>query len=308
MTLERGVTSEASTSSTDRMGASGNVNTFEELRRYLFAVAYRMVGSVADAEDIVQEAYIRWERTSHDEVESPKSYLSATVTRLCIDHLTSARRRRETYVGPWLPEPLLTDEQPDVAEAAEQAESLSMAFLVVLETLSPVERAVFLLREVFGYDYDEIARFVDKSAANCRQISHRAREHVAGRRPRFTADRRQHLEVTQKFLGACASGDTDDLVRLLSEDAILWSDGGGKVRAARRPIEGREKVARFLAGILKKMPSRATVEVREVNARPAIVLSVDGTVDTVVNLDVEGELIRAVHIVVNPDKLRALMR
>src|SRR5213592_576220 len=223
---------------------------YEELRPLLFSIAYRMVSSVSEAEDIVQEAFLRIHRVEAEgtKVDSPKAYLSAVVTRLSIDHLKSARARREQYVGQWLPEPLLTDSAPDAAAQAETADSLSMAFLVLLESLTPVERAVFLLRETFGYGYDEIASMVGRSEANCRQIAVRARKQIEARRPRFEASPHGRDEITSKFMDACATGDLKELVDLLADDIVLWSDGGGKVRAAHRPISGREAVARFVLG------------------------------------------------------------
>lgn len=274
---------------------------FEELRSYLFSLAYRMLGSAADAEDIVQEAYLRWERTS--DVEHPKAFLSKVVTRLCIDHLKSARVRRETYVGPWLPEPLLTSTEPDVAEQAERADSLSMAFLVMLESLSPIERAIFLLREVFGYPYPEVAEIVGKSEANCRQIAHRAKEHIEARRPRFSADQKQREELMTAFFNACAMGDLEGLTNLLSEDVVLWSDGGGKVRAARRPVHRPAKVARFVLGILSKASGDIAIQVAEVNGQPGFLVFAGDRPDTVGSLDMGDGGICGIRLVVNPEKL-----
>ena len=279
---------------------------FEELRPYLFSIAYRMLGSAADAEDVVQEAFLRWQRV--EDVEHPKAYLSKVVTRLCIDHLQSARVRRETYVGPWLPEPLLTDVSPDAAEEVERAESLSMAFLVMLETLSPVERAVFLLREVFGYEYAEIAEAVGRSEDNCRQIAHRAKQHLEARRPRFTAEKDKQQELLAAFFEACAFGDLDKLTGLLAEDVTLWSDGGGRVRAARRPIYGRDKVARFILGILAKGGGRLAIQVAEVNGQPGFVAFEGERPDTVAAIDMTEEGISGIRLVVNPEKLTGITR
>src|SRR5918998_406453 len=198
---------------------------FERHRPLLFSIAYRMLGSVADAEDVVQEAYLRWQQAPEAEVLSPRSYLSAVVTRLSIDRLRSARVQREEYVGPWLPEPLVSEGTEDVADSIELDESLSMAFLVLLESLNPVERAVFLLREVFNYDYEEISSIVRKSEANCRQIARRARQSVAAHRPRFERSPEQEERLTQRFVETCMSGDMEGLLELLSEDVTLWSDG-----------------------------------------------------------------------------------
>lgn len=280
------------------------IEGYEELRPYLFSIAYRMMGSVSEAEDIVQEAFLRWQRAPKD-VSSPRAFLSKVVTRLCLDELGSARARRETYVGPWLPEPLV-GEVADVSEGAERAESLSIAFLVVLESLSPLERAVFLLRDVFDYDYAEIAEFVDRSEDACRQIAHRAKQHLAARRPRFVATREERDEITSRFLQACAMGDLDSLRRLLSHDITLWSDGGGKVRAARRPIDGPDKVARFVLGILKKAPAGATTQIVPVNGQAGVLVYDDDGLASLLTLDVGEGAVQGIHIIANPDKLQSI--
>jgi RNA polymerase sigma-70 factor (ECF subfamily) len=278
---------------------------FEELRPYLFAIAYRMLGSVGEAEDILQEAFLRWDRAG-DDVDSPKAYLSKIVTRLCIDHLKSARVRREAYVGPWLPEPLVTETEPDASERIEQAETMSMAFLVLLETLTPVERAVFLLREVFDYDYTDIAQVVGRSEDNCRQIAHRAKQHIAARRPRFSASPQKRREMTTRFLEACAMGDLEGLTTLLRDEIRLMSDGGGKVRAARRPIVGPDRVARFIFGVLKKAPDDLAMRIVWVNGEPAVALY-DGTAPySLLTLEVGEDGVTGINIIANPDKLRAL--
>jgi RNA polymerase sigma-70 factor, ECF subfamily len=286
--------------------------TYESLRPLLFSIAYRMVGSVSEAEDIVQEAYLRHHRAvsaGDTEVQAPKAWLSAVTTRLAIDHLRSARVRRETYVGPWLPEPLMTDPAPDPSEQAEMSDSLSIAFLAVLESLSPVERAVYLLREVFGYGYDEIARVVDRSEDNCRQLATRARRHIEAHRPRFAVPRERQEELTERFMEAVQTGDDEALVAMLAEDAVAYTDGGGKVRAAPRPIAGREQVARFLVVSARRGAKLTPFSVQNasVNGRPGRVLvGEDGAVVGVLEIDVDGDLIRAVRIVNNPDKLRHL--
>lgn len=277
---------------------------YDRHRPLLFSVAYRMLGSVMDAEDVVQEAFVRWRRAPAAEVRSPKAYLSAVVTRLCIDRLRSARERREEYVGSWLPEPLPDERAPDVAETVVLEESLSMAFLVLLESLTPVERAVFLLREVFDYDYAEVARIVGKEEANCRQISHRARASVAARRPRFERSPEDEKRLTAEFLQACSAGDMDGLVALLSEDVTLWSDGGGKTRAALNPIHGAANVVRFFSGVLGKAPPDLAVRLTPINGRPGLVgYFGDGSPQSVVTFDFEDGLISAIRLVVNPDKL-----
>jgi RNA polymerase sigma-70 factor, ECF subfamily len=279
---------------------------FERHRSLLFSIAYRMLGSATDAEDIVQEAYLRWQQAPEAEVRSPKSYLSAVVTRLSIDRLRSARVQREEYVGPWLPEPLVSEGTEEVAYSIELDESLSMAFLVLLESLNPVERAVFLLREVFDYDYEEISRIVGKSEANCRQIARRARQSVAARRPRFERSPTQEVRLTKRFVEACMSGDMEGLVGLLSEDVTLWSDGGGRVAAAPYPIHGPESVARFLLGVLRTVPPGFTARPVRINGGPGVVGYVDGHPTGVVALDVADGRLRGVRIVVNPEKLRAV--
>jgi RNA polymerase sigma-70 factor, ECF subfamily len=281
----------------------------EDLRPLLFSIAYRMLGSVAEAEDVVQEAYLRHERALADgvEVRSPRAWLSAVTTRLAIDHLRSARVRREAYVGPWLPEPLVADDAPGPDERVELADELSLAFLVVLERLSPVERAVFLLREAFGYDYHEIAALVDRTPENCRQLAVRARRHVEAERPRFPVSREHHEELTDRFMRACESGDSEALVGMLAADAVAYTDGGGKVRASPRPIAGADAVARFLVATVRRGADLYGYSVRtaDVNGRPGRVLyDRDGAVISVLSLDVDEDRIHSVHVVVNPDKLR----
>ena len=279
--------------------------TYDQHRPLLFSIAYRMLGSVMDAEDVVQEAFVRWRRVPEAEVRSPKAYLSAVVTRLCIDRLRSARARREQYVGPWLPEPLPDERAPDAAEeTVVLEESLSMAFLVLLESLTPVERAVFLLREVFDYDYAEVSRIVGKEEANCRQISRRARATVAARRPRFERSPKEEERLTNEFLQACSAGDMEGLLRLLSEDVTLWSDGGGKTRAALNPVHGAGNVARFFSGILRKAPSDLAVRRTSINGRPGLIgYFGDGTPQSVATFEFAEGNILAIRLVVNPDKL-----
>jgi RNA polymerase sigma-70 factor (ECF subfamily) len=286
---------------------------YGELRPLLFAIAYRMVGSVTDAEDIVQEAFLRFHREQRAgvSIESPKAYLSAVTTRLGIDHLRSARVRRETYVGPWLPEPILTDDEPDGAEYVETADSLSMAFLVLLESLSPVERAVFLLREVFDYDYGEIARIVGKSEDNCRQIAVRARRHIEDGRPRFEVDRRRKEQLAERFWAATREGDTQGLIGLLAEDVVLTGDGGGRVAGAfPNPIHGRERVGRLVPGMLKFAESRGwTMQRAEVNGQPGCVWTdTEDEPKLVVSLDIAEDRVQSIRAVANPEKLAHLAR
>ncbi len=279
---------------------------FNQYKTLLFSIAYRMLGSVMDAEDVVQEAYLRWHRLPENEdVASPKAYLSTVVTRLCLDQLRSAKARREVYVGPWLPEPLVTAPGSELTERAELADSLSLAFLVLLESLTPNERAAFLLREVFGYEYSEIAHIVDKSEANCRQMVRRAQQHLAARRPRYPVSAEQQLRLTNQFLQACNSGDMQGLIALLSDDIVLYSDGGGKVAAARNPIYGPSPVARFVFGVLSKLPAGFTAELTEVNGQPAFIGQGGGQL-FVMAFDFDSDHIRGLQLVVNPDKLQAL--
>jgi RNA polymerase sigma-70 factor, ECF subfamily len=277
---------------------------FDRNRPLLFSIAYRMMGSVMEAEDAVQEAYLRWQRASGHEVRSPSAYLSKVVTRLCIDRLRSARVRREQYVGPWLPEPVLGEQAQEIGGEADLEDTLSMAFLVLLESLTPVERAVFLLREVFDYEYAEIASLVEKSETNCRQISRRARESVAARRPHFESSPQQEERLMEGFLQASLSGDMETLLELLSEDVTLYSDGGGKTRAALRPVHGADNVARFLTGTLRNIPPGFAVRRTRVNGRPGLVgYFGDGSPQSVVSLEVDEGGIGAIRLVVNPEKL-----
>jgi RNA polymerase sigma-70 factor (ECF subfamily) len=280
---------------------------FNEHRRLLFSLAYRMLGVVADAEDMVQEAFLRWNAASDEEIKAPKAYLSTIVTNLCINYLQSARVKREEYIGPWLPEPLISDENQDPMRSIQLADSLSMAFMILLESLTPTERACFLLREVFDYEYEEIARMVGKSEANCRQMVSRARLHIRERRPRFDVSDEMQSRLTGQFMKACASGDLQGLMSLLAEDVSLLSDGGGQVTAARKPIHGADHVARFLTGLVNKVgPSHLTVRPTQVNGQPGFITYLDGRLQNVVALDVADNRIRAIYIVVNPHKLRKL--
>jgi RNA polymerase sigma-70 factor, ECF subfamily len=280
------------------------VETFSEQRSLLFSIAYRMLGSVMDAEDMVQETFLRWQDAPVDEVRAPKAYLSTVITRLCIDQLRSAKAKREQYIGPWLPEPLITEDTSDIDEHLALADSLSMAFLVLLERLSPIERATFLLREVFDYPYPEIAQIVDKSEANCRQMVHRAREHISTGESRFEPTPEQLQEISARFLAATANGDMDGLIELLAEDVTVWSDGGGKVPAALNPIYGPEKVARFFIKLAGKMPSNTAMRIVRVNGQPGFILWIGGHLDFVAEVSFRKGLIDALRIVRNPDKLR----
>jgi RNA polymerase sigma-70 factor, ECF subfamily len=282
-----------------------------ELRPLLFSIAYRMIGSVSEAEDIVQEAFLRIHRAEAEgtTIESPKAYLSAVTTRLGIDHLKSARVRREQYVGQWLPEPLLTDDSvPDAATHAETADSLSTAFLVLLESLTPVERAVFLLREVFDYGYGEIARIVDRTEDNCRQLYVRARRRVDEGRPRFEASRKHRDELVERFFAAAERGDLAALEEMLAADVVVYGDGGGKAPSWPQPIYGRERVAKLIAGTVKQAKELGVrVRAAHVNGQPGVLfLDDEERIGAVMSIDVADGLVQAIRGVTNPDKLAHL--
>jgi RNA polymerase sigma-70 factor, ECF subfamily len=283
--------------------------TYEDLRPLLFSIAYRMVGSVADADDLVQEAFLRLHREQQEgaEIESPKAFLTTVITRLSIDHLRSARVRREEYVGEWLPEPLLVDPGPTPADEAEMSDSLSFAFLLLLESLSPLERAVFLLHDVFGYSYAEIGEVVDKSEDNCRQIALRARRAVQAGRPRFDPSEEERRRVAERFFAALA-GDAPDIAAVLAEDVVLHGDGGGKAPAIARPAHGAVHVSRMLRN-WARLGARvdATMEPATVNGQPgALFRTADRKVISALTLEIDGGKVQAIHSVVNPDKLRHL--
>jgi len=283
---------------------------YVEFRPLMFSIAYRMTGSVSDAEDIVQEAFLRLTRVLRDgaSIDSPKAYLATATTRMAISHLRSARVRREAYVGAWLPEPLLADTEPGPAERAEMSDSLSMAFLVLLESLTPNERAVFLLHEVFGYDYKEIAEITGKSEANCRQILVRARRHVDEGKPRFEASREQRDEVARRFFAAAAGGDVGDLLELLAPDVVAVGDGGGKAWASVKPVNGAHQVARFVLGLFRRGEKMGAHAVPAwVNGQPgAVTYDSEGRVINVFALDIADGKVQALRSVVNPDKLHHL--
>ena len=291
---------------------------FEEHRRLLFTVAYQMLGSVADAEDVVQDAWLRWSATDRADVADPRAYLVRITSRLALDRLGSARSGRESYGGPWLPEPLLTGgtsvagaaPPPDPDDAAALGEQVSLALLVVLETLSPAERAVFVLREVFGLPAAEVAAILGRSEAAVRQTAHRAREHVQARQPRFDTDRATQRLATERFLAACAGGDVEALLAALAPDVVLVTDGGGRAKAARRPIMGAEKVARFLLATTAQglaIPG-LHVEVAEVNGAPGVVAWVEGAPYMTISLVLVDGLVEQVLVVRNPDKLAGLRK
>ncbi|MER7486612.1 RNA polymerase sigma-70 factor [Streptomyces sp. NPDC126497] len=292
------------------LSAHPGQQAFHEHRKLLFSVAYRLLGTAADAEDVVQDAWIKWSAADRSQVVDPRAYLTRIVSNLALERLRSARHKRETYMGPWLPEPILTG--GDAAEAVADAESVSMALLVVLETLSPLERAVFVLKEVFDFSHAEIAEAVERSEAAVRQAAHRAREHVRARRPRFAADRSRRREATERFLAAAAGGDVNALMELLSPDVALWTDGGGKVRQALRPVVGAATVAAWFAAIGTVTyqgvePADMKAEIVGINGGPGVVFSGPGRVIATVTFDFDAEgRITAIHNVANPDKLKAV--
>lgn len=291
--------------------ATVDAKQFESYRPLMFSIAYRMLGSVTEAEDIVQEAYLRYQTTPIDEIVSHKAFLSTIVTRLCLNQLQSARAQREAYIGPWLPEPVLTgvDERFAPMQRAELHESLALAFLVLLEQLTPVERAVFLLREVFDYDYTEIAAIVGKAEAACRQLFSRAKRHIAAGRPRFKPSPQAHHQIFMQFLRAVEQGDLDGLMRLLSDDVELWVDGGGKARgAATRPLQGRTAVAQFLAATARRATPDSRAELADVNGEPALIVRADAEVRLVLSIGVDQSQVCAIRAIRNPDKLHALNR
>jgi RNA polymerase sigma-70 factor, ECF subfamily len=287
------------------------VDSFETYRPYLFSIAYRMLGSAMDAEDMVQETYLRYQATPPETtIHSLKAYLATILTRLCMDQLQLARRKRELYVGPWLPEPILTAQTDEIARRVdperrvEMEESVSLAFLVLLEQLQPFERAVFLLREVFVYQFDEIATMLDKSEAACRRSFSRAKLHLQQHRPRFSASPQTHQQLLNSYLQAVQTGEMSALMNLLSEDVILWADGGGKVRqAALRPIHGRDAVARFSLGTRRFWPENSHVELAQVNGQTACVVRTGDSVFSVLTVEVQHGQIQTIRVIANPEKL-----
>ncbi|GAA4528556.1 RNA polymerase sigma-70 factor [Amycolatopsis samaneae] len=278
---------------------------FEQQRRRLFGLAYRMLGSAAEAEDVVQDAFLRWHGADRQRIEALPAWLAKVVTNLCLNRLTSARARRESYVGPWLPEPVLTGEGAlGPLETVEQRDSVSMGVLILLERLTPPERAVFVLREAFGYQHREIAELLDIDEAHSRQLHLRARRHVADTRARFTAGNDEQRRIVERFLAATLEGDVAGLEKLLAEDVVSWADGGGTVTAARRPIVGRDRVLRYLLGMGGR-PEIAVVrtEIAEVNGHPAVLFELGGALMAVLALEVGQDRVTAVRLVVSPAKL-----
>lgn len=285
---------------------SNPTETFEQYRPLLFGIAYRMLGSAMEAEDMVQETYLRYQAVA--QVESPRAFLTTVITRLCLDQLKSAKVKREDYFGTWLPEPIHTDDAP--AQLVGNLESLSIAFLVILEQLSPVERAVFLLREVFDYEYAEISRMVNKEEATCRQIFSRARRHIHASRPRFESTPEEHNQIFGQFLTAIQGGDLSGLMTLLADDVASYSDGGGKRSAATRTVIGAERVASLLLGLVKRAAGEYTMEIQEVNGRLALIVyqNETGLPFTVFNFDISNGKVQAIQAILNPDKLKQFER
>lgn len=281
---------------------------FASAKPWLFSIAYRMLGSVMDAEDLVQDAFLRWHSASEADVRSPRAYLTTVVTRLAINQLRSAKAQREAYIGPWLPEPLVTDRAPDAADKLELAESLSMAFLVLLERLTPVERAVFLLHEVFDLEYVEIGQIVDKSELNCRQLLARAKKHVGARRVRFEADPAQGNRLVQRFTEAAVAGDLDGLISILADDITLWPDGGGKVSGgARTPVRGAKRVGSLAMSYTRRLlPAGATFRRTEINGQPGLLTYVGGRPFSALVFDIRGGRIQTIYSIGNPDKLEGI--
>jgi RNA polymerase sigma-70 factor (ECF subfamily) len=285
-------------------GASIRLATFDQYRSLLFSIAYRMIGSVVDAEDMLQETFIRWQESADENIESPRAFLVTIISRLCINHLQSARVRREEYVGEWLPEPIVTDPSSDPFGMIKVDESLSMAFLVLLERLTPIERAVFLLREVFEYEYSEIAKIVGQSEVNCRQILRRARQHVSAIRPRFEVPGPKRTDLFERFLTAVGTGEMTGLIELLAKDVVLHSDGGGKGLAVPNEVRGADKVARGILGSLKRLvPATLVRKLVRINGAPGLVNYLDGKPHSVLTLDVQDGRIQNIYIVTNPEKL-----
>ncbi|MFE9699954.1 RNA polymerase sigma-70 factor [Streptomyces sp. NPDC006270] len=291
------------------MTADAATELFEEHRPVLTGVAYRMLGRVADAEDVVQEAWLRWSAAAREDVREPRAFLVRITTRLAIDRLRHLRSRRESYTGPWLPEPVVTDfgpAVPDTAERAVLADSVSLAVLVVLESLSPLERAVFVLREAFGFPYAEIATALDRTEAAVRQLAGRARRHVDERRPRYDVDPAERRDLTERFLAAASGGGIEQLLALLAPDVRLVSDSGGKAKAPRRIIETADKVGRFLFAVAHGLDPDDEIRIVELNGGPAAVFFVGGKPDTVFQIEISQGVIQCAYIIRNPDKLSGL--
>lgn len=286
-------------------------NAFEQYRYLLFSIAYRMLGSVMDAEDMVQEAYLRYQAVPPEQIDSPKAFLTTIVTRLCLDHLKSAKVQRETYIGPWLPTPVLTGHNASTlsspAAKFSHYESISMAFLILLESLTPIERAVFLLREVFEYDYADIAHIVNRSETACRQLFSRARKHIADHQPRFKPAPEVHNRIVNEFMHAVDAGNLDGLTQMLAEDVTWWIDGGGKVKAITRPAHGRDAVMKYITAFVRQRPPGFEMEIGECNGEAALIMRSGDQLSGVAFFEVRDQRITTVRAVFNPDKLAHLV-
>jgi RNA polymerase sigma-70 factor (ECF subfamily) len=281
---------------------------FEQQRQMMFSIAYRMLGTVADAEDMVQKAYMRYQAVNAEEIQSHEAFLTTVVTRLCLNHLQLARVQREDYIGTWLPEPLISKTEAPI-EKLELHESLSIAFLTLLEQLNPVERAVFLLREIFDYDYATIANILEKEEATCRQLFSRAKKHISENRPRFTPSPDKHHEMLKQFIEAIESGSLENLVNLLSEDVVLWADGGGKARGAvREPLYGREVVARFVLASPRFLDPNLQLQdsIETVNGEECLIIRTEGEIRMVISLSLSEHGVNTIRVMANPDKLNHL--
>jgi len=288
-------------------------DVFNTNRRLFLSIAYRMLGSASDAEDVLQVAWMRYQAADESEIRSPRAFVSTIVSRLCLDRLKSARSAREDYVGPWLPEPVLTSEMKGPDVALQHAESITLAFLVLLEKLSPEERAVFLLKDVFEYEHGEIAEMLNTSAENSRQLLHRAKARLAAERPRLSGTTASRRAVAERFARAFSSGDGAELTEILTKDVGMWSDGGGKASAARRPLLGRVEVLNFLIGLHRTgqttgLAKQATLNIEDVNSEPALVLRIGGHLESIFVVSVDGDRISGIRVVRNPDKLARIDR
>lgn len=287
-----------------------SMDDFQTYRPLLFSIAYRMTGSASDAEDMVQDAYLRYRQADVSTIHSLKAFLTTIVVNLCLNYLKSARVQREEYTGIWLPEPVLTsgDGEDELVAKAEQRESVSMAFLVLLETLTPPERAVFLLHEVFDYSFSEIAQVLEKTPENCRQLFHRAKSHLAEKRRRATFAPEAHQQLMDAFLAACQSGNLAALTELLADDVVAWGDGGGKVHASPLPVSGRELIAKLFVVLTRKEPAHHQIFIEEINGVPALLSWSDAQLHWVLILDIFDGQITGLRSILNPDKLAFLQR
>jgi RNA polymerase sigma-70 factor (ECF subfamily) len=284
-----------------------NIIEFEKYRKLLFSIAYRMLGSVMEAEDMVQETYYKWEKVSGKDLNSPKSFLTTIITNLCIDQLRSAKKKKETYVGTWLPEPIISDKNEDnVEDIVEISDSLSTAFLILLESLTPIERAVYLLHDIFGYEFNDISKFLNKKEDNCRQIAKRARGRIKGKERRFNASNKEIEKIFNSFVEASAKGNIETLMSLLEDDIVLYSDSGGKIRAARKPIFGKMNVARFIVGIHTKFGTDRKYVKCFINGLPGLKVYMDNKLFGTLSFHYDGNKIKNIFVILNPEKLRGM--